>query len=199
MIYANKYLHILKYLVILLFIINIIRNNLTIPLPIFITLCVFLIINDLIRNNLKHSLKYFFSLILSIIGAALLKYYINAYEINIFMLLYVIEIFYVKGTTKFLFLIFHCFLYFTIVVFSTRSLHLTERLTAVGVNLLTYSVIVLILYLSHTVRNEREDTKKLNEELEASNTKLQEYSLKVRGTFYCERKRKSWHKNYTIH
>lgn len=47
------------------------------------------------------------------------------------------------------------------------------------INFIGYGGMLLIVYLSHSVRNEREETKKLNEELKESNIKLQEYSLKV--------------------
>lgn len=178
----KSYLRIIKYFIIILVFSNVFRTyiDLKIPMVILIVLCPLLIINDLIRSIVKkYNMRYYFSLALSIIGAAVLKYYVNSFATNIYMFYFIIEILYIQGKNKQLFLAFHSILYLTIVILNTRLLNITERLTMLGVNFLNYLSIICILYLSHAVRNEREETKKLNEELKSSNIKLQEYSLKV--------------------
>jgi signal transduction histidine kinase len=184
MISTNKYLKIIRYFIMILLFSNVSReyNSLKISMGVFLVLFTLLITNDLIRNIIKNNnnnIWYYFSLSLSLIGAGALKYYVNGFITNIYMIYYVIEILYIKGKKKYFLLVFHCVLYLATVILSTKTLNITTRLTELGTNLLIYCSMICILYLSHTVRNEREETKKLNEELKSSNIKLQEYSLKV--------------------
>lgn len=179
----KTHLKIMRYFIIILLFSNILRayKSLKIPLAFFIVLSILIITNDLIRNTVKknNTALYYLSLALSIIGTAVLKHYINSFITNIYMFFYVIEILYIQSKSKYFLLALHCISYLTTVGLSTKGLNPAERLADLGSGFLTYLSILCILYLSHAVRNEREETRKLNEELKSSNIKLQEYSLQV--------------------
>ncbi|EGW41257.1 sensor histidine kinase [Desulfosporosinus sp. OT] len=179
----RKYLIILRFVLIILFFNNIFQahNFKELPGLAFFTLCLFVISNDAIRSLIKKSnnIWYYFSLALSLVGAATLKYFINDFKTNTYLFFYVIEILYIQGKYKQFFLVLHGISYLISAFLTTRALNYTTRLTELGTSFLSYSSILCILYLAHAVRNEREGTKKLNDELKSSNIKLQEYSLKV--------------------
>ena len=179
----KKYLKILRYLIIIIFFpkIFISYNYLKIPREIFLVIFIILISNDVIRSILKKNtnLWYYISLSFSIFMAATLKYFTNSSAIHIYMFLYIIEILYIPGRIKYFFLALHSIFYLIIVILSTETVEITPWLTVIGMNLLSYLSIICILYLSHAIRNEREETKKLNEELKLSNIKLKEYSLQI--------------------
>jgi signal transduction histidine kinase len=183
MISIKKHLTIIRFVITILFFSNIFRRYSTIKIPIvvLIAICLILITNDIIRGSIKknYNILYCISLILSIIGAAILKYFVSGFETNIYMFFYAIEIFYIRGKSKRFLLALHGAMYLTSVVLNAKTLNMTDELTIFGTSFLTYSGILCILYLSHAVRNEREETKKLNEELKLSNIKLHEYSLEV--------------------
>lgn len=182
---TKKFLKIIRYFLIILLLFNLSRTyyDLKVPFGAFFILCMLTITNDIIRsviiNNTYNSMCYHFSLVLSIIGAAVLKHFANGLVPDIYMFFYIIEILYVQGKSKQYLLTLHGTFYLITVILNTRALNTPERLTVLGTNILTYLVVFYMLYLSHAVRNEREETKKLNEELKLSNIKLQEYSLKV--------------------
>jgi signal transduction histidine kinase len=152
-------------------------------MPIYFLLALFTIqiTNDILRNVVikKNNKLYYFSLVLSIIGAAWLKYYIYDFITNIYMFFNIIEILNIRGRSKQLFMFFHFILYLGVVIFNTKMLITADMVTTIGNGLIIYLSILCMLYLSNAVRKEREETKKLNEELKSTNIKLQEYSLKI--------------------
>ncbi len=180
--YSKKYLVIIKIFLIILLLSNTFRryDTLNISIITFLSVCTILLINDIIRNLIKiNSLWYLISLMLSILLVSVLKSFLNSFQTNIFMFIYVIEILYTPFKRKVPLLIFHAVSFLTSSILANNNLSTNNFLKSLGSGFLTYLGIICTLYLSHSVRGEREATKKLNGELIESNNKLKEYSLKV--------------------
>lgn len=178
----RKYFKIIRYFIMIALLLNVIGAYVDLNIPVGIQIIFpILIVNDIIRTSVNRYSKlwYCISIVISIIGAAILRYYINRYITSIYMFYYVIEIFYLQSKCKQYLLAFHCILYLITVVLTKGVLNISQMVTTIGTSLLTYLSIICILYLSYRVRTEREETKKLNEELKISNIKLREYSLEV--------------------
>lgn len=60
-----------------------------------------------------------------------------------------------------------------------EKLNIYERLIQTGISFFFFLSIIYMLYISHSIHIEKEETKRLNEKLKLSNIKLHEYSQKI--------------------
>lgn len=183
MIKNREYFRLIKYIFLIMIFVNIYHtfsNNIVIVLC-FSFLSIILILNDYYRRFFKK--KYprlgYLSLIISILGAAVLKYFVSGFGANVYMFFSLGEIFYIQGSSMKALYIFHAFLYFLKALLINKIPNSIEGFSIYGVDFLTYVSASCILFLIQTVRKEKDEVIKLNSELTASNTKLEEYSLRV--------------------
>ncbi|AZO96288.1 sensor histidine kinase [Halocella sp. SP3-1] len=181
----NKYIKIILLFFILLITYYQICNNLNyIQTIIFSILFLLLITNDFLRNTNERVINewYYYSLDLSIILVAILSYLApDLLIVGYYFFSKVNEIFYIKTKKKQLFLLLYCIL-LLIINFSApdmEKLNIYERLIKTGISFFVFLSIIYMLYISHSIHIEKEETKKLNEKLKLSNIKLHEYSQKI--------------------
>ena len=116
-------------------------------------------------------------LVLSFTAAAGLKFIVNGIGANVYMFFTLTEVLTLRERMIKPFLLLHALIYLAVTVLYTVWEHGSP--TAMLPNLIFYFSLISILALIRNLRSEKEEVKKLNLELQDSNTKLREYSLKV--------------------
>lgn len=141
-----------------------------------------LFLNDFYRikqplNGLK---KYYASLLISIFGAGIL-YFLVGGTANVFVFFTLIELIAkdnieIKKTVIYI----HAAIYFLPSILSEKIAygHISD-ITDIFIRILIYSTVLTILYLIRSLKLERKEIIKLNEELKERNLKLKDYAEKV--------------------
>lgn len=181
---GRVYFNTLKYIVLGILSVEVIYKFFN-QKPICVALLIFiavLIINDLYRiKYLQGRLKeYYISLLSSIIGAGILIFFVDSMS-NVMIFFTLIEliakdnieirkpIIYIHATAYFL----------PNIIKNKITYGLNLNITNIIINILIYSTILTILFLIRSLKVEKEEIIKLNEELKERNLKLKDYAEKV--------------------
>lgn len=129
------------------------------------------------RDSGKLRVFHIVLLVLSFTAAAGLRFVVNGVGANVYMIFTLTEVLALKERLIKPFLLLHALIYLAVTVLYT--LYVNGDPAAMLPNLIFYFSLISILALIRNLRSEKEEVKKLNLELQDSNTKLREYSLKV--------------------
>ncbi|MDQ7094651.1 sensor histidine kinase [Desulfosporosinus sp. PR] len=116
-------------------------------------------------------------MVLSLTAAAVIKLTAKGVGTDIYLIFIITEVLTLKDRMMKPFLILYALLYLAVTVLYTILEH--GSISAMLSNIIFYSALIFILFLMRNRRLEREEIRKLNVDLQASNTKLREYSMKV--------------------
>lgn len=188
----KNYLLILKYIFLAFIFFNTFQtySGSIFLLTIFWIFTILLAVNDTIRTIRESSSGLgVASLLISIIGAAVIKYYIPGIGSTVYIFVPLFELFYLSVNRMKILIAVHALAYFTVILLTVIPFN-TERISTMGISILLYLGVACMSYLLHSVQREKEEVKKLNMELTINNNKLKEYSRRVEElTITAERSR----------
>lgn len=181
---SKKYLIVLKYCLFISIFINIYSSysNRIFPMVLLLSLGIILTINDYIRttklvSNLNFT--YYSSLFLTICGVMLIAYFINGVGISIYVFFSLVELLGIKAKKIKILILVHMLLFLTILILQLGVPNTVDKLSKLGISLLSYFAVASIAYSIKAVRREKEEVNKLNEELKHTNIRLHQYILEV--------------------
>jgi signal transduction histidine kinase len=181
---SKKYLVVFKYFLLISIFIRtyFLYHNKIVAMILLLVFSTILMINDYIRSaklTINSGYLYDVSLLLTICGAVVLKYFINGIGTNTYIFLPLIELLGLKGIRlKTLFLV-HSLLFLIVSILDIGIPNNWDRLSILGLTLLSYFAVASIAYSVKIIRTEKEEVNKLNEKLQLANIKLQQYTLEV--------------------
>lgn len=158
-------------------------------LSVFGTGVLLLALNDTVRFRKPDSTAETISLLLSIAGAALMKYYVPGIGTTVYIFVPLFELFYLKRTGFKWLQVAHAAAYFSVLILTVFPLD-EQKTAAMGTSTLLYLGVACMSWLLHVNRREREEIAKLNDDLTESNKKLVQYAREVEElTITAERSR----------
>ncbi len=159
-------------------------------MTVFWILTLLLAVNDILRKILASgSVFELLSLSLSIIGAAVLKYFVPGIGSTVYIFVPLFELFYLSVNKMKTLITLHAVSFFAVTLLFAIPFT-TEKIAGMGTNVLLYLGVACMSYLLHSVQKEKEEVKKLNEELTVYNNRLMEYARQVEDlTIEAERSR----------
>lgn len=180
---SRKYLLVFKYFLLVSIFIRtyFLYHNKIVAMILLLVFSIILMINDYIRSTkLDIDSNYmYFSLLFTICGAAVLTYFIRGFGTNVYIFFPLVELLKLKGIRlKTLFLM-HSLLFSVLLMLDIGIPNNWDRLSSLGLNLLSYFAVVSIAYSVKIIRIEKEEVNQLNERLQLANIKLQQYTLEV--------------------
>ncbi len=135
--------------------------------------------NDIIRKILgTGQAAGIISILVSIAGAAALKYFVPGIGSTVYILVPLFELFYLSINRMKDLIAVHAAAYFTVLLITGFPFD-AAKLPDAGISILLYLGVAGMSYLLYSVRREKEEVKKLNLDLTAYNEKLAEYSRRV--------------------
>ncbi|WML32850.1 sensor histidine kinase [Clostridium sp. OS1-26] len=180
---SRKYLLVFKYFLLVSIFIRtyFLYHNKIVAMILLLVFSIILMINDYIRSTkLDIDSNYmYFSLLFTICGAAVLTYFVRGFGTNVYIFFPLVELLKLKGIRlKTLFLV-HSLLFSILLMLDIGIPNNWDRLSSLGLNLLSYFAVVSIAYSVKIIRIEKEEVNQLNEKLQLANIKLQQYTLEV--------------------
>ncbi|MEI6100432.1 MAG: sensor histidine kinase [Eubacteriales bacterium] len=158
---------------------------------IIIGVCLLLLaLNDFLRKfkQLKPS-RQTASLLVSIAGAAVIQYFVPGIGAAVYIFLPLFELFYMQGARMKVLLTAHAAAYFTVLFLGSFPFG-GDKTASAGTATLLYLGVACMSYLLHANGREKEEIKKLNEDLTASNSMLIKYARQAEElTIVAERSR----------
>ena len=134
--------------------------------------------NDIIRKVRGTEKAAGVSLLVSIAGAAAMKYFVPGIGSTVYIFVPLFELFYLNISRMKVLIAVHAAAYFTAALITGFPFD-AGKLPDAGISILLYLGVAGMSYLLYSVRREKEEVKKLNLDLTAYNEKLAEYSRRV--------------------
>lgn len=180
----KKYLVVFKYFLLISIFIRTyyLYHNRLLAMVILLVFSTILMINDYIRStklDINSGYVYDASLVFTILGVAVLTYFVRGFGTNVYMFFPLAELLKLKGIRlKTLFLV-HLLLFSMLLILDVGLPNTWDRLSSLGLNLFSYFAVASVAYSVKVIRAEKEEVNKLNERLQLANIKLHQYTLEV--------------------